>query len=338
VVAGSLQKKRIAEADVVVLNDLARLGPIEQQAVLDFYRGGGGLFIVLGGRADPAFWNDALLREMGVGRIGNVESAAPGAVWRLRRAVAGHPALAGFPARPGEPLSTAGFRAIRPLDLAASSGRASSAGAPARVLLEFDRARPALVEAPHALVFTAALDAQSSDFPVSGAFLPLLHQAVKVLARGTAAASLTPGERYSVPAGTGSWRIEDAQGREIASELVAEAGATRLRSAPIEKPGLYRVLKDGVLRNTFAVNPPAQESDLAAMPEAQLVRAFPDGRAQVLKPGADLTRRVREARYGRELWTWFVILALLLLIAESILGRWGMSAPARAAPASARSA
>jgi hypothetical protein len=196
------------------------------------------------------------------------------------------------------------------------------------VLLEYDRARPALVEAPHALVFAAALEPAASDLPVSGAFLPLLHQCVKVLARGTAAGSLAPGERYSAPAGTGTWRIEDQEGREVPSELVAAGGATRLTSAPLERPGLYRVLQGGALRSTFAVNPAARESDLGAVPEAALLRAFPPGRAEVLRPGADLARRVHEARYGRELWAWFVIAALALLVAEMLLARWAMGSGA----------
>ncbi len=324
---------RIVGADVVVLDDLPRLGPIEQQAVLDFYRGGGGLLVVLGSHADPAFWNASLLGELGVGALGAMEPAATGAAWRLRRAVAGHPVLAGFPARPGEPLSTASFRSIRALGaggVANPGGRAGAARAagPARVLLEYDRARPALVEAPHALVFAAVLEPTASDFAVSGAFLPLLHQCVKVLARGTAAGSLVPGERYRAPAGTAAWRIEDEDGREVPCELVAEGGATRLTSAPLERPGLYRVLQGGTLRNTFAVNPAAQESDLAAVPDAALVRAFPPGRAEVLRPGADLARRVREARYGRELWAWFVIASLVLLVAEMIIARWGMGSGA----------
>jgi hypothetical protein len=44
---------------------------------------------------------------------------------------------------------------------------------------------------------------------------------------------------------------------------------------------------------------------------------------------------VREARYGRELWGWFVMIALLLLVAETVIARWGMASssapPARAA-------
>jgi len=270
---------------------------------------------VLGSRADPAFWNGSLLREIGAGTLGAPERAAAGAAWRLVRVTAGHPVLAGFPARPGEPLSNARFEEIRAFRAAAGT----------RTLLEFDRGHPALIEAPRALVFTASLDPAASDFPVSGAYLPLLHQAVKVLGRGTAAASLVPGQRYSAPAGTGVWRIEDDQRREVPCELVAERGATRLRSAPLERPGLYRVIRGGAVRSVFAVNPDPAESDLNALSERALLAAYPPGRAQVLRPGADLARRVREARFGRELWAWFVIAALILLAAESVVGRWGMT-------------
>ena len=314
-VDGTALAMRLPEADALVLNDLERIGSAELQAVLDFYRGGGSVFVVLGSRADAAFWNGSLLRELGAGTLGGPQPPAAGAAWRLMRVAAGHPVLAGFAARPGEPLSTARFEAIR----------AFVAAPGARRLLEFDRAHPALIEAPHALVFAASLDPGLSDFPVSGAYLPLLHQAVKVLGRGTAASSLTPGERYSAPAGTGTWRVEDDLGREIPTELVAERGATRLLSAPLERPGLYRVLQAGAVRSTFAVNPDPRESDLAAISERALVAAFPAGQARVVQPGTDLARRVREARYGRELWSWFIILALFLLVAETLIGRWGMA-------------
>jgi len=36
--------------------------------------------------------------------VPGAQRAAPGAAWRLMRAAAGHAVLAGFPARPGEPL------------------------------------------------------------------------------------------------------------------------------------------------------------------------------------------------------------------------------------------
>ncbi len=314
--------QRVADADVLVLSGLERLGPIELQATLDYARAGGALLVALDERADAAHWNEALLRELGAGTLGPLERAEGAAAWRLTRAVAGHPVLAGFPARPGEPLSSARFRAVRAFRPSAS----------ARALLRFDESRAALVETPRALVLAAALGPDASDFAVSGAFLPLVHQAVKVLARGTAAASLAPGDRYSSPARTGTWRIENEAGHEVASELRAERGATRLVSAPLEAPGLYRVLRDGRLRATFAVNADARESDLDGEEDAALAGRLPGARTVVLRGGADLARRVREARYGRELWGLFVLLALALLVAETVIARWGAGGGAAPAP------
>lgn len=305
---------RLADADVLALDDIDRMGPAELQATLDFLRGGGAVLLVLGRHADPQFWNGGLLRDLGIGVLEDLEQSSAGSGWRLRRRVAGHPVLTGFPARPGEALSTARFTAIRRL----------IPGSSARVLLEFDREHPALVESRAALAFLAPLDAESSDFPVSGAFLPLLHQAVKVLGRGTAAGSLKPGERYSAPAGTGAWRIIDEAGREISVELVTAEGATRLLSAPLERPGLYRVFQGAAPRASFAVNPDPRESDLTSVPEATLTGWFRAGRVTLLRPGGDLERRVREARYGRELWSWFVFIALACLLAETALGRFGL--------------
>jgi hypothetical protein len=306
---------RIAQADAVVVNDVSRLAPAEVQALLDYWRGGGGVLLCFGPEADPAFWNTSVLDQMGLGRLGAWETGSVGAAWRLRRVAAAHPVLEDFPSRPGEALSSAQFQSIRAFRPAAG----------VRVLAEFDRSRAALAEGAHALVLAAPVDPDASDFAVSGAFLPLLSQAVKVLGRGTAAASLRPGQRYAAPAATGDWRIEDDGGRTVASELVAEAGATRLRSAPLERPGLYRVFQGPALRASFAVNPDPRESDLTPVADAALTRAFPSGRAQILQPGADLLRRVREARYGRELWSVFVAIALALLIAETIIARWGLA-------------
>jgi hypothetical protein len=58
---------RLGDADVLVLDDLDRMGPAELQATLDFLRGGGAVLLVLGQRADPQFWNGALLRDLKLG-------------------------------------------------------------------------------------------------------------------------------------------------------------------------------------------------------------------------------------------------------------------------------
>ena len=173
------------------------------------------------------------------------------------------------------------------------------------------------------LVLATPLDAARSDFALSGAFLPLVHQAALVLARGTAAPSLTPGDTWSAPA-SAEWRIEDEAGHEVPVTVRAASGAARAVSAPLERTGLYRAFAGSTLRASFAVNPDPREGDLTPIPEQALVAAFPPGRVRILRLGDDLAERVREARFGRELWPEFLLLALLLLVAESVLGRWGM--------------
>ena len=313
-VDGSSIEKRAPSADVIVIHDVERLAPSALQAVLDFWRAGGPLFITLGPHAESAFWNSTLLKELGLGDLGAPESAPAGAAWRLHVAAPGHPVLAGFPASPGQPLSAARFFSVRRL----------GAGV-ARTVLSFDRDHPALLEAPHALVLCSSLEPAATDFPVSGAFLPLMHQAVKWLARGSASATLEPGDRYAAPAGTGSWRIEDAAGRDVPCQLTTRGGSTRLVSAPLERTGLYRVFEGANLRRVFAVNPDPRESDLTPIDRLRLEHLFPAGRVRTLEGGADLARRVREARFGRELWRECLMLALALLLAETILGRIGMA-------------
>jgi hypothetical protein len=300
------------DADLIVVGDVERLGPTELQAVLDFHRAGGGLLLVPGARADLAFWN-GFLGQLGVGTLGPEDAAPAGAAWRLLRAVAGHAVLDGFPSRPGEPLTQARFARVH----------AFTPHAGARVLLRFDDAHAALVEASRVLALAAPLDAARSDFAVSGAFLPLVHQAALVLARGTAAPSLTPGDTWSAPA-SAEWRVEDETGREVPVRVESGSGATRAVSAPLERTGLYRAFAGGQLRASFAVNPDPREGDLTPIAEPALVAAFPAGRVRVLRMGDDLALRVRQARFGRELWPEFLVLALLLLVAESVIGRWGM--------------
>ena len=157
-----------------------------------------------------------------------------------------------------------------------------------------------------------------------------MHQAALVLARGTAAPSLVPGDVWSAPA-SAEWRLTDESGRAIPVRITSTDGATRAVSAPLERTGLYRATADGTLRSSFAVNPDPAESDLTPLPERALVAAFPAGHVRVLRAGDDLALRVRQARDGRELWREFVLLALALLVLEAVIGRWGMAGAVRRA-------
>lgn len=312
--------------DVVLLDDVSALGDAGLQAVIDFARGGGGVVVVLGPHVDARFWNARVLPALGGVRL---TSTAPvrtqGGGWALRRVAVGHAALAGFPEGAGDALSQAQFHAAWPLD----------PGPQGRVLARFAPNLPALVEDHRLLVFTSDAASAWSDFPFSGAFLPFWHQSLLALAQGNGP-TLSPGQRLDLPVPSGEsqavWTLRAPSGRDIPLETRLAEGSTRLLSPPLEEAGLYVLAASGRPVRGIPVNLDLVESDLARLGWPEARARWRSLGAQIVAPREGAHRVVREGRYGRELWREFLALALLLLVAETILARlWG----GRAAAASA---
>ena len=73
----------------------------------------------------------------------------------------------------------------------------------------------------------------------------------------------------------------------------------------------------------FAFNYDRKESDLSYLSESELLRIF-GSKTELIANNlkADLTAIVREKENGLRLWTLFLVLALLWLLAESLLLRF----------------
>jgi hypothetical protein len=308
----------LAGKDAVVLDDVGALGEGSLQAVVDFARAGGGVLLVLGPHTDPHFTNGRLFAALGGMRIEGAQPVkAERGAWALRRAAVGHPALAGFPEAVGDAISQAKFTSAWRVD----------PGSEGRVLATFAPDLPALIERERMLVFTSDATGGWSDFPFSGSFLPFWLQSLAALAQGNSP-DLLPGERLDLPAPPGGaqavWTLRSPTGQEIPLQARLASGSTRLLSPPLEDAGLYLVMASGRPLRAVAVNPDLRESDLARLTPAEVTARWRSLHPAVVPLAANAARAVREGRYGREMWREFLALALLLLAAETILGRvWG---------------
>ncbi|HEV8481680.1 MAG TPA: BatA and WFA domain-containing protein [Candidatus Eisenbacteria bacterium] len=314
----ALTQASLTGKDAVVLDDVGDLSEGSLQAVVDFTRAGGGVLLVLGPHTDPNFVNGRLFEALGGMQIqGAAPVKAERGAWALRRSAVGHPALAGFPDAVGEAVSQAKF----------TSAWRVNPGSEGRVLASFAPDLPALLERERLLVFTSDAAGAWSDFPFSGSFLPFWLQSLAALAQGNSP-DLIPGERLDLPAPPGGaqavWSLRAPNGQEIPLESRLAEGSTRLLSPPLEDAGLYLVMASGRALRAVPVNPDLRESDLGRLSAAQAQARWHALAARVVPLTANATRAVREGRYGREMWREFLILALLLLAAETILGRlWG---------------
>lgn len=178
----------------------------------------------------------------------------------------------------------------------------------------------------HVLVFAASPDLGAGDIPLSPMFLPLVHTSVTYLASSGEA----PGATENL---VGS-PIEFTLGQKILDEsqlVVREPGDGQLKPTVIEngsgdplasvqdptRVGFYRLYRDTTLAAEEAVNVDPRESNLS-------ISSLPKKRPKavtVVEHGQSFRTELREAKEGREVFAFFLFIAIAALVAESILGR-----------------
>jgi hypothetical protein len=322
---------RPIEADVEVVEDIAGL-PISEYAVVviteverlpltaliklkDFLSAGGGMVVLLDAGADLRYYNDNLIAELMGARITGFWDGGE-SYTRLKQKDFGHQVFSGFTVPPGEAISEAMFyKAVE-----------VTGGDSVRVLAEFSNGLPAILESGRVILYTSGVDLNWNTLPVSGAFLPLLHQSVVYLAgqRVRETNYLTVGDALSVE--VDSLRLNapvtqvDPWGHE--TEVTVDPGEVGfvLQGEPVERPGFY-IWRNGeqVLR-TFVANVSPEESVIEA-PDISVLEDLGGGSTFVLPHEERITAELRDVRIGKPIWRELLLLSALCLVAEGVLSR-----------------
>jgi hypothetical protein len=320
IIAPDLGGSQLTDFSVVVLAGLARSERDGVERLKTFVRDGGGLLIFPGEKSDLRFYNDRLLAPfLSVKLAGVVDASrtgASGGSFQLTPTVTGHAVFLGFNAGLGERLTHARFQKV-----------VKVVPGGARVLAEFSPDLPAMIEGEGVLFFASSVDRAWNDLPTSGAFVPMLHQAVAHLVRSGAESGQTrAGTRIErlvpAPAVPTHYRAIAADGSPVAVEAVERGAALLLRTPPVERPGIYRLVDEaGNEVALAAVNPDTRESDLALAEIDAIARLFSERPFAYLRGDQEATASVRTIRQGRELWRAILLLALALLVVEVLLSR-----------------
>lgn len=331
--ASQLDAAWLATAGAVILNDAALTGAGPAGRLVAWVEAGGGLVVVLGSNADPGAWSAAGEGLLGV-RVREVEDRTADGGARLAWLDYDHPVFELFSTPRSGDFSEARFfrfHGVEPLE-------------GTRVLARFEGGEPALLE--HAvgdgrvLVWTSSLDRFWNDLALQPVFLPFVHRVLRHVTRYreperwvTAGGVLELG---SLVAGGGApgtaegeWVLVTPSGDRRPIEKAAE-GPTWI---PFEETGFYQVepLEGGAPPATVAVNASLEESDLAPVPPERVVEAVVGagtaGATEAPAGGAADPAAV-ETEGRRELWWPVLLLAALVLVAESLLAnRWTRRRP-----------
>ena len=183
---------------------------------------------------------------------------------------------------------------------------------------------------------------EATNFVLQPLFAPLLFRAIFTTALATRAKneSFVIGEEasLSVPSSLSAsdeLRIEKPSGKILVPTVQFRTGASRLFIAPerYDEIGIYRLFKivgeENITQAEFAINLSPKESLLEKIPTTELKEAFLKAGIEAEQMAmADASEKLDEisemisgSRYGLAIWKPLVLLVVLLLIAESLLGR-----------------
>jgi hypothetical protein len=302
---------------VVVVADVERVGEEELAGLKAFLSDGGGLLVFPGPKLDAAAWGRSFFPKFLPGRLSDLRSA-PDAV-TIASFDPSHPLFDVF--RDGEG-GIGDVRFTRTLEFRPEAGTA--------VLASYSSGDPAILESAllpgRVLFFTSALDPAWSDLPLTGAFVPLLHESVRYLSETSTktAHEIEIGEGATVwlpgvpEGGSVTLRSPDGETRVLGLEPGPRGYGLELPEA--DAPGFWTFESSAhETLAALAASIPSRESDPERVP-ATTIRDLLEGvRGAVLASGEGLAHEVREARLGREIGRFFLWAAALFLAAEMVL-------------------
>jgi len=345
---------RFGEYDAVILANVAELPEACVRSLEDYLAQGGGVIVFLGGRVNPAFYNEVLARKW------NLLPATLGAAYgqadqeekffALQDRNLDHPVVSLWNDPGSGTLASARFyRAFELVpaaagapsthDTSAASDRpARPAPGEPRVIARFADGKPALMERDYGLgrlaVFASTADTAWNDLPVRLSFVPLMHRLLGAVAqREDEALNVRVGERFARRA------PPDWLGREVTAAPPSSAGGASPESRRVEMRdgwpavqydrtdwgGLYQLDVRGidppaVLR--FAAQPDSAESQLEELPEEQRRLLSGTVRLSQWSPQFTWKAQVERERQGAEFWLPLLVAALATAVMEMGLAQW----------------
>jgi len=200
------------------------------------------------------------------------------------------------------------------------------AGKGDQTVLTLANGKPMIIERivgkGRALLYAVPVDPREGDFPFSGIFAPLLFRSVCYTSLGNLNQdnAIQTGNGFSpvvqIPtAVTATLTTPDQSKFELPPHPTAGGVEYRVEDVPLA--GIYALTANGRTVAKFSANSPVAGSRLTRDEDGKLF-----AQAHVISQDKqEIAREINSARYGRELWLPIAVLFLLLLIAETLVGR-----------------
>ena len=188
-------------------------------------------------------------------------------------------------------------------------------------------------------VFSAPFEKEYTDFATHALFVPVMYRMAMLSYHNEQLPAYRLGQEtvrleLAGVADTITGRTDEAGFRLVKDSLtlipgqrVTGQGVRLDLPVDLDAPGFYQVRRKGKVLTTLAFNQDKKESELAAYSADELRRLIGPNRPniRVLEGGTDAGSKVKfqAEEANRPLWRYFLVLALICLLAEALLVRFG---------------
>jgi hypothetical protein len=191
----------------------------------------------------------------------------------------------------------------------------------ARVLARLSDNSPLIVEKQigegRVLVFASTFDNLSNDLPISALFVPFIEQASHYLGNiEDRPSNYRAGAYLDLRQGKGQSGAAEVQGPH-GERVLSLAEAAKAQGVTLASEGFYDVRRPNGQHELAAVNPDRKESNLEIIPPETLQLWQNTGGSSGTSASGDAPKQVPQTV---DLWWYVMILALILAIAESLIG------------------
>lgn len=329
-----LETAKLGDYDAVVLANVARCSDAALTSMDRYLRRGGGLIIFPGGKINVDFYNEKMGGESGFlpAIIGTPhgDEAEQEKFFTLQEKGYEHPIVSPWKDPAAGTLATAHF--YRAFTLKPGKAASKDGGEP-QIVLSYADDTPAVMERTwgfgRVILFSSSAGTKWNDLPVRPVFVPLIYRALgSILNRGD--------ERLNVRVGAPFEHVCDADliGKDAAitkpgatkeaavlRRVKSENGLPILRFDETDVAGIYDLNLGGDTPQTikFATQSDPRESSLETLRQSDLDSLAPAASAIRWNANMNFAETLEKERTGNEFWFAFMLCALALACAETVL-------------------
>jgi hypothetical protein len=305
---GSVDPSSLSEYSLVILNDAGPLSGSFSEKLSQFVQAGGQLLISTGPRTDAVEFNKSLER-LSPATLREVVQPRQGESVAISEVKFDHPIFEVF--RQGGRLTGAhvfGYYRSEPRPTAS-------------VLARYEDGSPTLIEANvgkgRVLLLSSSLGASWNDLPLTPLYLPLVHQIVRYLGGRDSNSWYGLGQTFTVAKDSQGPPppVDSPSGSRVSEDRLTPDGDLLVTG---REPGFYR-LRYSAGPEFTAIDVDSAEGDFTKLDFAQFVAGVTGGGGvpQGFEAGRKQSNEEMEAR--QKIWWPLLLVALLLLVTESLL-------------------